>query len=154
MALASVFLFRAAVPAVALEGKLIPVLASDRWVILWRSKAAMDEGLALLRARAEPKIVMPLASCAAPRGARAAHTGDSEGSMFSGYALRVTVVDGPAAGCRGYVALKEFGVQVTFGSLAIARDRSAVPWCAWCGAPIRLGIVTAGGVVPVLVSET
>ena len=94
-------------PAFALEGRLVP-LDSTSTVIVWRSKDAMDEGYALMRAKADPKLIVQLAVCAVTSGTRAVSTIKTEGGMFSGYALVVTVIEGPFSGCRGFVALKEF----------------------------------------------
>jgi hypothetical protein len=95
-------------PAFALEGRLVPTVDSVSSVIVWRSKDAMDEGDALMRAKADAKLIVRLAACAVKRGTRAVSTVKTEGSMFSGYAIPVTIVEGQFAGCRGYVALKEF----------------------------------------------
>lgn len=94
-------------PALALEGRLVS-LDSSSSVIAWRSKEAMDEGNALMRAKADPRLVVPLVACAVKSGTRAVSIIKTEGSMFSGYALAVTVIEGPFAGCRGFVTLKEF----------------------------------------------
>ena len=61
-----------------------------------------------MRANADPKVIVPLAACAVKSGTRAVSTIKTEGSMFGGYAVAVTVIEGPVSGCRGFVALKEF----------------------------------------------
>ena len=101
----SLVLIAVAVPAEALEGRLVNPSGS---VILWRSKDAMDEGNALMRANTDPRLIVRLAACAVKSGTRAVSAIKTEGSMFSGYALAVTVIDGQFSGCRGFVTLKEF----------------------------------------------
>ena len=108
LALAVTFGATVASPAFALEGRLVPLNSSSSSVIVWRSKDAMDEGDALMRAKADPRLVVRLAACAVKSGTRAVSTIKTEGGMFSGYALAVTVIEGPFSGCRGFVALKEF----------------------------------------------
>jgi hypothetical protein len=95
-------------PALALEGRLVPLNSSTTSVIVWNSKDAMDEGDALMRAKADPKLIVRLAACAVKSGTRAVSTIKTEGSMFQGYAVAVTVIEGPFSGCRGFVDLKEF----------------------------------------------
>lgn len=106
MALALVIVTLAS-PALGLEGRLVP-LDSSQSVIVWRSKDAMGEGNSLMRAKADPGLIVRLAACGVKSGTRAVSTIKTEGSMFSGYALAVTVIEGQFSGCRGFVALKEF----------------------------------------------
>jgi hypothetical protein len=105
--LAAALVLIAASPALALEGRLVP-LDSSGVVIAWRSKDAMDEGQSLIRAKADARLAVPLIACAVKSGTRAVSTIKTEGSMFSGYALAVTVIEGQFSGCRGFVMLKEF----------------------------------------------
>jgi hypothetical protein len=92
-------------PALALEGRLVP-LDSSSSVLVWHSKDAMDEGHALMRANADPKVIVPLAACAVKSGTRAVSTIKTEGSMFGGYAVAVTFIEGPSRGAVGSLLLR------------------------------------------------
>lgn len=86
----------------ALEGTLQSQTGTSS-VLVWKSQQAMDEGLALIRAQAAPHIIAPLLACAPKAGTRVVYTADTQGSMWSGYLWPVTIVNGPFAGCRGFV---------------------------------------------------
>ena len=92
-----------AAPAFALEGTLLSQTEGGTSVIVWRSGKAMEEGFSLIRAKADARIIMPLIACAPRTGTRVIYSPDTEGSMWSGYAWPVTILEGQFAGCRGFV---------------------------------------------------
>lgn len=76
----------------------------DDAVLLWRTRAAMDEATALFRGRdRNPDYrvqVNRLIACIVPSGTRAVITG---GGGFLSTTYDVQVTEGPSAGCRGAV---------------------------------------------------
>jgi len=76
---AVLFLVTITSPAVALEGRLVSILPGVGSLLLWKSKATMDEGQALLRAKADAKIAMPLIACTVEVGNEGHHDGRHSG---------------------------------------------------------------------------
>src|SRR5262249_46452135 len=66
-------------PAEAQEGMLI-ARSKDKPVFVWKSKAALEEGQALLRAQADPSRTLPLLACAPDHGTRVVRADESPGS--------------------------------------------------------------------------
>ena len=82
----------------ATEGQLIPGLTPP-WVYVWKSSSALDEGQALLAARADRALIAPLVACLVETGTRAVYVYVS----YAGMSRQVVVLDGPRKGCRGFI---------------------------------------------------
>lgn len=100
MALALVL---AASPALASEATLIAP-AGQKVVPVWRSDRDLDEGEALLAAKADTSLIRPLLSCLAPGGSTVVLSAADRGGQRRG----VIVTDGTSKGCRGSVAKEHF----------------------------------------------
>lgn len=86
----------------AAEGVLI---AKDGKVVLvWKTRKAMDEGLTLLRAKADPQLIVPLISCAPESGTRVIKL-TSDSGLFT---RDVLVIEGKWKGGRGVIPYEYF----------------------------------------------
>ena len=70
-------------------------------VIVWKSAEAWSEGTSLIGAKASPKAIMPLMSCAPVVGTKFVLGAGVE--IFS-FTTPVVIAEGPDAGCRGVIA--------------------------------------------------
>jgi hypothetical protein len=84
-------------PAWAQEGQLIAKF-SPPGVYVWKSSSALDEGQALLIARADHTLIAPLVACRVETGTRAVNAGS----------WRVVVLEGPQKGCRGVIDRRDW----------------------------------------------
>ena len=91
--------------AEAVEGVLVPFKENEKTSILvWKSGKALEDGLALMRAGADAKLITRLVSCPPAPGTRVVL-----GSGDPGLYLReVIVVNGDWAGCRGVIPKENF----------------------------------------------
>src|SRR5688572_4295422 len=90
-------------PPPATGGVLIGSTPEQR-ILVWKSAAAMTEGLSLLRARADVQRIVPLIACAPLPGTAVVEAADAPGQAL--HAVRVT--QGEWAGCRGVVQEENF----------------------------------------------
>lgn len=104
---------RHAIALALVLGSSSPALASEATLVaptgmaavpVWRSDRALDEGEALLAARADPALIRPLVACLAPVGSTVVLSAGDLGGQRRG----IIVVDGPSKGCRGSVAREHF----------------------------------------------
>jgi hypothetical protein len=90
-------------PATAASEHVLVAAPGASKVLVWRSEKAMSDGEALLSARADASLIIPLVACAPASGARVVV---SDGGFFSS---SVIVIDQPLAGCRGIVSNQHLG---------------------------------------------
>ena len=95
-------------PALAAEGSLVGFGTQTR-IPVWKSAQAQDEGQALLRAKADAPLWLPLLSCIAEPGTRVVIAGADPGL----YRRPVVLLDGPTKGCRGVVAKENVQERAT-----------------------------------------
>lgn len=87
-----------AAPPPAAGGVLI-ANGPEKRILVWKSAAALTEGLSLLRAQADVRRIIPLVACAPLPGTAVLEAADEPG-----HALRsVLITQGEWAGCRGIV---------------------------------------------------
>jgi hypothetical protein len=93
-------------PAWAAEGWLITCPLSSScpkpgltppWIYVWKSSDALDEGQALLLARADRRLLTPLVACRVETGTRAVSSHESDGMLW------VVVLEGLWKGCQGVI---------------------------------------------------
>jgi hypothetical protein len=88
--------------ALAADRTLVSTAGNPR-IVVWQSDTAMSDGLRLLDAKADMKLVTPLVSCAPATGTR--FVVSDGGFSRSG----IIILNGPFAGCRGVVSNQNMG---------------------------------------------
>lgn len=91
-------------PLLAGEGHLIAQGLDDD-VLVWKTPEALVEGVALVRAKAEASVIIPLIACVPLAGTRVIEAPEDLGRSMRG----VVVTSGEWAGCRGVVEQENFG---------------------------------------------
>ena len=90
-------------PFLAGEGHLI-AQGQDDDVLVWKTPWALIEGLALVRAKADASVIIPLIACVPRSGTRVIEAPEDLGRSMRG----VVVTIGEWAGCRGVVEQENF----------------------------------------------
>ena len=90
-------------PLLAGEGHLI-AQGQDDDVLVWKPPGALIEGVALVRAKAEASVIIPLIACVPLAGTRVIEAPEDLGRSMRG----VVVTSGEWAGCRGVVEQENF----------------------------------------------
>jgi hypothetical protein len=96
-------LIATASPLLAGEGHLIARWPDDD-VLVWKTPGALIEGVALVRAKSEASVIIPLIACVPLAGTRAIEAPEDLGRSMRG----VVVTSGEWAGCRGVVGQENF----------------------------------------------